>query len=367
MAKTKEVVDTVVDTVEAQVKSLNSSLKKMYKDKSYFFSAEDVLDDGSRLTTGSVTLDTAIGIRLPPGIYEICGKFGVGKTTVALQIIANAQQKGWPTYYIDLERTLNVTSFRGVKGIDKSKLFILKPKRCDEACDMAVEIFRSVKHAVVVFDSISVASNTEERAAKGCDEHGMAVLSRLMGTFLNKVLQDVSDNGGRLILINQSRENLKNEYDTKGTTPGGNIVEHVCNARIHLKSNYNKTDHPIRAELSSDPKAKIVGKNVDFVIFKNRYNEPNTAGKISLKFANGSSIWNELEVFNKSVEMGIMDEGGGGTFSYKNYEIPRGKASVLKWLEENPAVVSELEEETYKLCSTDDPKNINETKNPSGA
>jgi recombination protein RecA len=329
-------------TLEKQIEQLNKMLKANYGDRAVCTGA-DLNTDGTVLSSGSIRVDIALRKPFPMGIHEIAGGMGAGKSTMAIHLCANAQKKGWPTYYIDLERGLSDEFLNRFKDLDKEKLIVLEPTTSEDATEMALDIFRTVDHAVVIYDSVPCSLATEAVMAKTMGEQTMGIVAKLMGTFLAKAVPLISDSKGRLILLNQLRDNLS-MYGGR-PTPGGNPVEHWPGSRLFIKG------HNTKANLIKDKNGTPIGKKVTVQIVKNRKAPPGGETDMSIHFASG--IWRNLELLNVATEFGIIDKSGSW-YSYGDRQIGQGEIKAMDTLEEEPDLFQEVKDRIYGLLGFTD-------------
>jgi recombination protein RecA len=333
-------------TPEEQAAQLKKLLDKKYGSRASTTGTE-LATNNTTISTGSPQVDIALRYPMPVGIHELAGGMGAGKSTMAVHICANAQKRGWPTFYIDLERGLNNVFLQRFADLDMDKLKIKHPMTGEDATEMALDIFRTVENAVVIYDSVPSSIATEAVMAKTMSDQTMGVVAKLMGTFLPKSLGYVHDSGGRLILINQLRDNLS-MYGGR-PTPGGNPVEHWTTQRIFFKG------HNTKANRILDNNNELVGKRVGVEVCKNRWCLPGTETEMIINFNEG--IWRDLELLNIAVELGLVDKRGAGWYNYGDKKI-QGEINFLESLKENKEVNSAIQsqingmlgiKETYDL------------------
>ena len=321
MAKNR-VSDLLVD------QSFDSILKDLLKNtfrKEAVVTGRDVIGHKSFLSTGSFSLDLELGTPFPVGIHELHGGYGSGKSTMAMHAVVAAQKNGWPVFYIDIERGLNENFLQRFKELNLDKFLQLKPQSGEDACDMAINIFKKVENALVVFDSIAAASATEADIAKTMSEKTMGSLASLMARFLAKALPVIDDSAGRLILINQKRDKL-NPYVSGNPTPGGNSVRHYSSSRLFFKRE-NVQGNLIRLD------EERVGKWVDIEINKNRWRAP---GKVvAVPIYDDRGIFQTMEILNMACNLAIIEKKKGGRYYFDGKQIAHGEFAAIEYLEEN--------------------------------
>lgn len=325
-------------------KSADSILKDLLKNtfrKEAVVTGRDVIGHKSFLSTGSFSLDLELGTPFPVGIHELCGGYGSGKSTMAMHTVVAAQKNGWPVFYIDIERGLNEKFLERFEGLDLDKFIQLKPQSGEEACDMAINIFKKVENALVVFDSIAAASATEADIAKTMSEKTMGSLASLMARFLAKALPVIDDAAGRLILINQKRDKL-NPYVSGKPTPGGNSVRHYSSSRLFFKKE-NVQANIIKVDDSR------VGKWVDIEINKNRWRAPGKVVRVPIYDDRG--IFQTMEILNMASNLAIIEKKKGGRYSLNGEQFAHGELAAIEYLENNESVRDELRSKILELCS----------------
>jgi len=337
MAKTRKTKKNTDEIPVNTVEKLNALLVKNFGSKAVR-SGDRIIGHNTSLSTGSHSLDYLLRRPLPVGIHEFAGGFGSGKSTLAMHATVSAQLKGWPTYYIDLERGMNEEFVGRFEGFDRKSWTRITPASGEKACDAARTIFQTVENALVIFDSIAGAAATEAVLAKTMSEQTMGATAKLMSTFLSSVAGDIDDSGGRLILINQVRDNLS-PYGGR-QTPGGHAIEHWTASRIFLKS--RKSD---MIAINGD----AVGKWINFEIAKNRVAPPGIDGKFPLYFKTG--INNNLELVSLGADMGVLNKRNH-RYYYGEELLGHGEVSAVVSLEENPELVDKIKAAIAEVLCT---------------
>ncbi len=345
MAKKKEETITLdgISIFEKQMEEFNSMVNKKFTNCS-FFPGANLKNNTSSLSTGSPAVDVILRRPIPVGIHELAGPYQSGKSTMGLHICASAQKKGWPTFYVNMERALNPESLARIEGLDPDKLFIFNPYTGEAATELILDIFRKFTNAVVILDSVTGCMATEAVIEKNMNEKTMGALGNLMSTFLAKAVPIVDDSSGRLILINQIRGRL-NPYESRGlgnvSTTGGFGIEHWTTQRLLFKGGNAKGDRIENKETKS-----IVGKKVTVEVIKNRVGFP--AVECEMYISAKTGIWKERELLQLAVDFGVIQKGGAW-YDYKDQHVGQGEDAAFVKLSEDKPLFEEIKTKVYEL------------------
>lgn len=366
MARKKAELNEDIETLEASIDKLTASLKKskvVGLPDLELFDATRLETNTSGLSTGSPAVDVMLKRPIPVGIHELFGPYGSGKTTMALHICANAQKKGLPTFYINLERALNKEVLACISGLDSSKLRIINPVTGNQATEFALDVFRTIQSPVVILDSVAGCAATENVHDKSMSEQTMGELGKLMSVFLAKAVPLVDDSGGRLILINQVRDKL-NMYVAGHTSPGGRGLEHWTTQRLMFSGGLSKTSYieegskdDSKDDSKDSPKngskksskngsTKYIGKKIDVTAIKNRLGFPLMEAEMFIYFGRG--IWKEKEIVKLATELGVVDKGGSW-YSYKGENIAQGEDKLFEHIRNTNGLYDEIKSKVYEL------------------
>jgi recombination protein RecA len=280
--------------------------------------------------TGSIALDFALGIGgVPKGrIVEIYGPESSGKTTLALHIIAQAQQAGGEAAFIDVEHALEPAYARAV-GVDIDNLLISQPDMGDDALAITEVLVRSGAVDVVVVDSVAALVPRSE-VEGDIGDASVGVVARLMSQALRKLAGSISKTNCVVIFINQLREKIGVMYGNPETTPGGRALKYFSSVRIEVR----------RSEFIKSG-AEHVGNRTRAKIVKNKVAPPFREAEFDIMFGEGISKYGEL--IDLGAKLDIIEKSGAWyTVEGLRYQ---GRDSVKQFLKENPDVAEKIEEE----------------------
>ena len=282
------------------------------------------------ISTGSISLDFALGIGgVPRGrIVEIYGPESSGKTTLALHIIAQAQQAGGDAAFIDVEHALEPAYARAV-GVDIDNLLISQPDMGDDALAITEVLVRSGAVDVVVVDSVAALVPRSE-VEGDIGDASVGVVARLMSQALRKLAGSISKTNCVVIFINQLREKIGVMYGSPEVTPGGRALKYFSSVRIEVRRTEfikNGSEH-----VGNRTKAKIV---------KNKVAPPFRETEFDIMFGEGISKYGELVDLATKLE---IIEKSGSWFTVNELRF-QGRDNVKDYLKENPDVADKIEAE----------------------
>jgi len=302
---------------------------------------EKEIEPIASISTGSLGLDLALGIGgVPKGrIIEIYGPESSGKTTLALQIIAEAQKEGGICAFIDAEHALDVLYAKNL-GVDVENLLVSQPDFGEQALDIVETIARSGAVDVIVIDSVAALTPKAEIEGEMGDSH-MGLQARLMSQALRKLTGVLHKMNTTVIFINQIRMKIgAMGYGTPETTTGGNALKFYASVRIDvrriatLKQGENQIGNRVRAK-----------------VVKNKVAPPFRQAEFDIMF--GEGISKEGEIVDYGVKLDIIDKSGSW-FSYKDIKLGQGRENVKAYLKEHPELSKEIESEIKKAMGIDD-------------
>ncbi len=288
-------------------------------------------------STGSLLLDHYTGIGgIPIGrVTEIYGHEGSAKTTMTLQVIANAQKEGCRCAFIDVEHALD-TRYASQLGVDVSKLVLSQPSSGNEALEIADKLIRSGAISVLVIDS--VAALVPEAELKG--EMGDAVMggqARLMSQALRKMTSSISKSNVAVIFINQIRSKIGVMFGNPETTTGGYALKFYASLRLEIKK---------RALIKKG--TDIIGQETEVKICKNKFAPPFKTVNFELIYNQGINNYGELVDLALSKEIIIKS---GSWFSYNDGKIGQGKESAITYLKNNPEIYQKIFNQIFTQTS----------------
>lgn len=281
------------------------------------------------IPTGSMTLDLALGIGgVPRGrIVEVFGPESSGKTTVALQIVAEAQKIGGEVAFIDVEHALDPVYARAL-GVDIDNMLVSQPDSGEQALEIAEALVRSGALDVIVLDSVAAMVTKAEIDGEMGDTH-VGQLARLMSQAMRKLTSVISKSNCVAIFINQVREKIGVIYGNPETTPGGRALKFYSSVRIEVRKG-----EAIKVG------SEIVGNRTKCKVVKNKVSPPFKEAEFDMLF--GKGISRTGEVVDIATDLDIIHKSGAW-FSYNGSKVGQGRENTKKWLAENPEIMKEVE------------------------
>ncbi|MEZ7934497.1 MAG: recombinase RecA [Sulfurospirillum sp.] len=292
---------------------------------------DKVVEPIASISTGSIGLDLALGIGgIPQGrIIEIYGPESSGKTTLSLQIIAEAQSKGSICAFVDAEHALDV-KYAGNLGVDIENLLVSQPDFGEQALDIVETLARSGAVDVIVVDSVAALTPKSEIEGDMGDSH-MGVQARLMSQALRKLTAVVHKMNTTVIFINQIRMKIGTMgYGSPETTTGGNALKFYASVRID-----------VRKIATLKQGEEQIGNRVKAKVIKNKVAPPFRQAEFDIMF--GEGISKEGEMVDYGVKLDIIDKSGAW-FSYNETKLGQGRENVKAFLKENKELALEIED-----------------------
>tara|TARA_R110002072_G_scaffold12295_5_gene53592 strand:- start:3384 stop:4451 length:1068 start_codon:yes stop_codon:yes gene_type:complete len=282
------------------------------------------------ISTGSLGLDVALGIGgLPRGrIVEIYGPESSGKTTLTLQVIAEAQKSGGACAFIDAEHALDPIYAKNL-GVDTENLLVSQPDTGEQALEVCDNLVRSGALDVIVIDSVAALTPKAEIEGEMGDHH-VGLQARLMSQALRKMAGNIKNSNTLVIFINQIRMKIGVMFGSPETTTGGNALKFYSSVRLDIRR--------IGAIKDGD---EIVGNETRVKVIKNKVAPPFKQTEFQILY--GKGIYRLGEVIDLGVQIGAVEKAGAW-YSYKGDKIGQGKKNSSDYLAENPHLASEIEE-----------------------
>jgi len=281
------------------------------------------------ISTGSVALDIALGVGgVPRGrVTEIFGPESSGKTTLALQVVAEAQKAGGIAAFVDVEHALDPSYARNL-GVDIDNLYISQPDTGEQALEIMESLVRSSAVDIVVLDSVAALVPRAEIEGEMGDPQ-MGLQARLMSQALRKLTGAISKTQTSAVFINQVRDKIGVMFGNPETTPGGRALKFYSSVRIEVR----KTD---TIKSGQD----VTGCRVRAKVVKNKLAPPFRQAEFDLMYGKGiSRAGNILDV---GVEKGFISKSGTW-FTYGDIKLGQGRESAKTYLEEHMEVSQEIE------------------------
>jgi len=290
--------------------------------------------DTEVISSGILTLDIALGVGgYPRGrIIEIFGQEGSGKSTVALEAVAEVQRQGGYAVYIDAEHALD-PSYAEAIGVDLAKLYISQPDYAEQALEIAETLARSGAIDILVIDSVAALVPKTELEGEIGDQY-MALQARLMSQTLRRLNTAISKSRTVAIFVNQVREKLGVMFGNPETTPGGRALKFYSTIRIEIR----KGDSIKEGE-------QIIGTSVKAKVVKNKVAPPYKEAYFDIIY--GKGVLKSGCIFDAAVELGIIEKSGTW-YSYKGERIAQGRKNVLEFFDKNLELMKEIEKEVRK-------------------
>jgi len=281
------------------------------------------------ISTGSLALDIALGIGgLPRGrVIEIYGPESSGKTTLTLQVIAEAQKKGGTCAFIDAEHALD-PGYAQKLGVNVDDLLVSQPDTGEQALEIADMLVRSGAVDVVVVDSVAALTPKAEIDGEMGDSH-MGLQARLMSQALRKLTANIKRSNTMVIFINQIRMKIGVMFGNPETTTGGNALKFYASVRLDIRR--------IGAIKKGE---EVVGNETRVKVVKNKLAPPFKQAEFEILY--GEGISREGEMIELGVQAGLVEKSGAW-YSYGGNRIGQGKDNVRLYLKEHPEVAKEIE------------------------
>ncbi|MFT5505897.1 MAG: recombination protein RecA [Gammaproteobacteria bacterium] len=281
------------------------------------------------ISTGSLCIDVALGIGgLPRGrVVEIYGPESSGKTTLALQVVAECQKLGGTAAFVDAEHALDPT-YADKLGVNIDDLLVSQPDTGEQALEIVDMLVRSAAVDVVVIDSVAALTPKAEIEGDMGDSH-MGLQARLMSQALRKLTGNIKRSNTMVIFINQIRMKIGVMFGNPETTTGGNALKFYASVRIDIRR--------IGAIKRGD---EVIGNETRVKIVKNKVAPPFKQCEFEILYGEGSS--REGELIDLGVKHGMIDKAGAW-YSYNDERIGQGKDNVRNFLKERPEMAADID------------------------
>ena len=281
------------------------------------------------VSTGSLGIDIALGIGgLPMGrIVEVYGPDSSGKTTLTLQVIAEAQKEGKTCAFVDAEHALDPIYAQKL-GVNIDELLVSQPDTGEQALEICDMLVRSSAVDVVIVDSVAALTPKAEIEGDMGDSH-MGLQARLMSQALRKLTGNIKRSNTLCIFINQIRMKIGVMFGNPETTTGGNALKFYASVRIDIRR--------IGSVKEGD---EVVGNETRVKIVKNKVAPPFKQAEFIIMYGEGISKQGEL------IDLGVKHkivEKAGAWYSYNGNKVGQGKSNSIKFLKENPEIADEIE------------------------
>ena len=293
------------------------------------FGEDTVIEDIESISTGSLTLDLALGIGgLPRGrVIEIYGPESSGKTTLALHVVAQAQKAGGTCAFVDAEHALDM-AYAQKLGVQGDELLISQPDNGEQALEITETLVRSGALDVVVIDSVAaLVPRAEIEGEMG--EPQMGLQARLMSQALRKLVGTIARSKTMVIFINQIRMKIGVMFGNPETTTGGNALKFYASVRLDIRRT--------GAVKSADA---VVGNRTKVKVVKNKVAPPFKEAEFDILYGRGVS--KEGELIDIGTDQGIIEKAGAW-YSHGGDRIGQGRENAKAYLRENPDLAAVVE------------------------
>ncbi|MGB2325336.1 MAG: recombinase RecA, partial [Pseudomonadales bacterium] len=281
------------------------------------------------VSTGSLGLDIALGIGgLPFGrICEIYGPESSGKTTLTLQVVAEAQKAGKTCAFVDAEHALDPI-YAEKLGVNVDELLVSQPDTGEQALEIVDMLVRSNAVDVIIVDSVAALTPKAEIEGEMGDSH-VGLQARLLSQAMRKITGNIKAANCLVVFINQIRMKIGVMFGSPETTTGGNALKFYSSVRLDIRR--------IGAVKSGD---EVVGNETRVKVVKNKVSPPFRQAEFQILY--GKGIYRMGEIIDLGVKQGLVDKAGAW-YAYKGDKIGQGKANASQYLLDNPAVAEEIE------------------------
>ena len=306
-----------------------SQIEKQFGKNTVMRLGDNTVQAVEAVSTGSLTLDIALGIGgLPKGrIIEIYGPESSGKTTMTLQAIAQCQKNGGTCAFIDAEHALDPEYARKL-GVDIDNLLVSQPDHGEQALEIADMLVRSGAIDLIVVDSVAALTPKAEIEGEMGDSH-MGLQARLMSQALRKITGNAKRSNSMVIFINQIRMKIGVMFGSPETTTGGNALKFYASVRLDIRR--------IGQVKEGD---EITGNETRVKVVKNKMAPPFKEAVFQIMYGRGTNQLGEL--VDLAVQQDIVQKAGAW-YSYQGNKIGQGKNNVIRHFEENPQMAQEIE------------------------
>ena len=285
--------------------------------------------DIDAVSTGSIGLDAALGIGgLPRGrVVEIYGPEASGKTTLTLQVVAEAQKVGGTAAFVDAEHALDPT-YAEKLGVNVDELLVSQPDTGEQALEITDMLVRSGAVDVIVVDSVAALTPKAEIEGEMGDSH-MGLQARLMSQALRKLTGNIKRSNAMVVFINQIRMKIGVMFGSPETTTGGNALKFYSSVRLDIRR--------IGAIKKGD---EVIGNQTRVKVVKNKVSPPFKMAEFEILY--GEGISREGEIIEHGVNQGIIEKSGSW-YSYAGDRVGQGKENVRQFLKANPEITEAIE------------------------
>ncbi len=329
MNKDENALDKIKKEKLKALEATIGNIEKAYGKGAIMKLGDNAIENLEAISTGSIGLDTALGIGgLPKGrVIEIYGPESSGKTTLAIHAIAESQKQGGIAAFIDAEHAFD--RFYAKKlGVDIENLLVSQPDNGEQALEITDNLIRSGAIDIIVIDSVAALTPRSEIEGEMGDSK-MGIQARLMSQALRKLTASISKTGACCIFINQLREKIGVMFGNPETTTGGNALKFYASVRLDIR------------RISQIKEGEdITGNRVRVKVVKNKVAPPFRKAEFDIVY--GEGISRTGEIIDLGVEANILKKSGSW-YSYGETKLGQGRDAVRKLLLDNPELSDEIE------------------------
>ncbi len=323
---------------EKALRTALANIEKQFGKGAVMRLGENVTMNVDSISTGSLSLDLALGIGgLPKGrIVEIYGPESSGKTTLALHVAAEAQKGGGNAAFIDVEHALDPV-YAAALGVDIDSLLVSQPDTGEQAMEICEALVRSGAIDVIVVDSVAAMTTRAEIEGEMGDSH-VGLQARLMSQAMRKLTSAIGKTNTIVIFINQLREKIGVMYGNPETTTGGRALKYYASVRIDVR----------RVE-AIKVGGEVIGNRTRAKVVKNKVAPPFKEAEFDIMF--GKGISKEGDILDLAASIDVVNKSGAW-YAYKGDKIGQGRENAKMYLSQHPEVLEEIEakvREHYKL------------------
>lgn len=348
MATKKDVKEK--DSTQKELETLMESLQSRFGEGAIMKLGESHRANVEMVSSGSFSLDLALGGGLPKGrVIEIYGPESSGKTTLALHAVAEVQKHGGKAAFIDAEHALD-PEYASRIGVRTKELIISQPDNGEEALNILESLVRSNIISIVVVDSVAALTPRAEIEGEMGAQH-MGLQARLMSQALRKLTAIAAKSGTIIIFINQIRSKIGIVYGNPETTPGGLALKFYASVRIDIR-------RAAQVKKGED----IIGNRIKAKVVKNKVAPPFKIAEFDIMYGTGISY--ESDVLNTAIKYNIVKKAGA-SYSWNGEKLGVGFDAVCKKLKEDKKMASAIEKETSKEAEAHHPGGEGESETES--
>ena len=317
------------DTNDKTLEEVMAEIEKQFGKGSIMKLSEDTKVEVETVPTGSLSLDIALGAGgFPKGrIIEVFGPESSGKTTIALQAVAEVQKQGGRAAFIDAEHALDPVYAKAL-GVNLEELLLSQPDTGEQALEICEALVRSGAVQIVVIDSVAALVPQAEIEGEMGDSH-VGLQARLMSQALRKLAGIINKTNTIAIFINQLREKVGIMFGNPETTTGGRALKFYASVRLDVRRGE-------QIKLGDS----VIGNRTNIKVVKNKVAPPFKTATVDMMYGEGVSY--EGELVDLGAEIGVLDKSGAW-YSYNGEKIGQGKENTKIFLKNNPDIAADID------------------------